>query len=169
MEYTAPDGWPHVIQDLEYFYAHHRTPNHWLWSHVEDMKEVGGHVFHGDAATEVMVSLLNSPWIRCDELEVAMVDYMVFWEIHVLLEQIKGSFGSRWFPRRARKTRAALGDLGGKMLWAYNTLRPSQVFSPFQIRAALLHAQDAGAAWKPAVFAMLDCAAKRDQPLWFVP
>ena len=170
MEYgTCPQGWPDVIGDLDFFYEHRRNPKHLLWLHVEDMKHFVGERFNEDGATDLMASLLRSPCLRCDELELALVDYIVCWEVFRFVEEIKAKFGSGWISKDARKARALLAELVGAMRSAYFTLRPSGVFSPFQIRAALLHAQDMGAAWNPAVFAVLDRAAMRNPPVWIVP
>jgi hypothetical protein len=170
MEYsTCPEGWPDVIRDLDYFYTSRPNPKHLLWSHVEAMEHFAEDRYSEDDAIDLMVSLLKSPWLRCDELELAFVDYMIFWEAFRFHGQVKAALGSRWFSKSARKARARLAELDGAMRSAYFTLRPSGVFSPFQIRAALLHAQDMGAAWNPSVFAMLDRAATRTPPVWIVP
>jgi hypothetical protein len=169
MQHTCPEDWPDVISDLEQFYLDRRNPNHWLWSHVDDVENFTEDRFNEDSAIELMNSLLNSPWLRCDELELAVVDYMIFWEAFGFSKQTEAALGSRWPSKATRAAGARLVEVGWRMRCAYSTLRTSRVFSPFQIRAALLHAQDAGAAWKPVVFAMLDRAATRDPPIWIVP
>jgi hypothetical protein len=169
VEHTCPEGWPDVIRDLDYFYSPRQNPKHLLWLHVEAMENFSEDRFVENGAIDLMVSLLRSPWLRCDELELAVVDYMIFWEAFRFNEQVKGALDSKWLSRGARKARARLAELAGAMHSAYFTLRPSGVFSPFQIRAALLRAQDMGAAWNPAVFAMLDRAAMRNPPVWIVP
>jgi hypothetical protein len=170
MEYgSCPEGWPEVIRDLDYFYGRRQNPKHFLWSHVEATEDFTEEHFDEDGVNDLVVSLLQSSWLRCDELELAVVDYMVFWEAFRFAEQIKANFGSRWLSKGARKARARLDELAAKMHRAYFTLRPSGAFSPVQVRAALLHAQDAGAAWNPEIFAVLDRAAPRDPPVWIVP
>jgi hypothetical protein len=169
MEHTCPDGWPAVIRDLDYFYSRRQNEKHLLWWHVEIIENFAEDRFNEDGAIDLMVSLLNSPWLRCDELELAVVDYMIFWETFRFSEQLKTTFSSRWLSKGAREARARLAVLAGMMHSAYFALRPSGAFSPFQVRAALLRAQDAGAAWNPAAFAMLDRAAMRNPPVWIVP
>jgi hypothetical protein len=159
-----------VIRDLNYFYAHRKHPNHFLWEHVEDMDRFGDdQLYHEDTAVGLMASLVRSPWLRCDELEAIMVDYVVFWEAFGASKQLQSMGGEKWPSKQARMARALMIDAAVKMRWAYHTLCPSGgVLSPFQIRAALLHAQDAGAAWKSVVFAILDRAVMRDPPTWLV-
>ena len=106
-----------------------------------------------------MGSLLKSPWLRCDELELGVVDYMIFWETFGFFKQFEPALG-RAFSKAARAARARLALENALCLFHF--ARPSHVLSPFQIRAALLfYAQDAGAAWKPSVFTMLDRATTR--------
>jgi hypothetical protein len=166
---TCPEDWPDVIGELDHFYSRRPNPKHLLWLHVEAMEHFVEDRFNEDGAIDLMVSLLKSPWLRCDELELAVVDCMVFWEAFRFAEQVKTTFRSRWLSRGVREARTRLVELAAKMHSAYFTLRPSGAVSPSQIRAALLHAQDAGAAWNPALFAMLDRAAMRAPPVWIVP
>jgi len=112
---------------------------------------------------------LECSWLRCDELELAVVDYLVFWEMYGFHEQMKVADKARWWPsKQIRMAQAQKFDLLARMSWAYSALRYSGTFSPNQIREALLHAQSAGAAWKPEVFAILDRAITRDPPVWIV-
>jgi hypothetical protein len=63
-----------------------------------------------------VVSLLKSPWLRCDELEVALVDYMIFWEVFGFSEQIKSWFASRRLSRANRKARCT-GPWRSRLAW----------------------------------------------------
>ena len=75
------------------------------------------------------------------------------------------------FPigRRERlRARRAQFDLWMKMGDAHALMAPSSILSPYQIRTALVSAQQAGAIWDGAAFVLLDRAAMRNPPVWIV-
>ena len=50
----------------------------------------------------------------------------------------------------------------------YAMMKLGGPLSPYQIRAALLVAQEKGAVWPSGTFALLDRAAMRDVPVWVI-
>jgi hypothetical protein len=68
--------------------------------------------------------------------------------------------------RAARESQRAQSELLVSMHAAYNTMKPGEPLSPYQIRAALLVAQEKEAVWPSGTFALLDRAAMRDPPVW---
>ena len=177
------EGSPDVMNNIESFYQRsffqkRKNEKQELWFH-KDIDNSHDDYFAGDKATDLLICLLECPWIRCDELEWATVDYLVFWEIYNTFgEQLNATAHTpRWhFIWPFKKIRAAQAqalhqrqELFIRMTQAYNHMRPSGVFSPYQIRDALLHAQRAGAVWEPTILAILDRAMNRDPPIWLVP
>lgn len=76
------------------------------------------------------------------------------------------------FPTGRRAIKEARLDQGKllKDMWgAYMTMRPGAPLSPYQIRAALLVAQEKGAVWPSGTFPLLDRAAMREPPVWILP
>ena len=70
--------------------------------------------------------------------------------------------------RAVKEARREQGKLLMTMYYAYATMEPGGPLSPYQIRAALLVAQEKGAVWPSGTFALLDRAAMRDPPVWVI-
>jgi hypothetical protein len=170
MKHANFDDSPDVMSHVQFFYQNRKNDKQELWVHQDDVDNFTEDRFDEEGATDLLICLLQCPWLRCDELELAVVDYLVFWETFGFREQLKAATNSfRWPSKKARTAYSRLTEIAVRMKWAYFTMRPSGVFSPHQIREALLRAECAGTAWKPVVFAILDRAAKRDPPVWIVP
>jgi hypothetical protein len=169
MTHASFENAPDVIFWLESFYRNGKNDKQELWWH-KDVDSVTESSFAYEGATDLLICLLECLWLRCDELEWAVVDYLIFWETSGFLDQIKAaSHFSRWSSKKVRAAHSRLVDVAVRMKQAYFSMRPSGALSPHQIRDALLYAQCAGAAWHPTVFAILDRAVRRDPPVWMVP
>ena len=70
--------------------------------------------------------------------------------------------------RAAAEAKREQGKLLVAMRDAYIAMKPGGPLSPYQIRAALLVAQEKGAVWPSGTFALLDRAAMRDDPVWVI-
>jgi hypothetical protein len=77
-------------------------------------------------------------------------------------------FGFPVGRRAAKERRREQSKLLMAMRDAYVTMKPDGPLSPYQIRAALLVAQEKGAVWPSGTFALLDRAARRDPPVWVI-
>jgi hypothetical protein len=169
MKRTGFEGAPDVISYLESLYHTAKNDKQELWWH-KDVDSLGECNLGYEQATDLLTCLLECPWLRCDELEWAVTDYLIFWETSGFNDQMKATPRfARWSSKKVQAARSLLFDVAFRMKQAYFCMRPLGVLSPYQIRNALLHAQCAGAAWHPTVFAILDRAVRRDPPVWMVP
>lgn len=169
MNHDSFEGAPDVISCIETLYRSGKNDKHQLWWH-KDGNSVGDISLTFEGATDLLTRLLECRWLRCDELEWAVTDYLIFWESSGFSDQIKAApHCSKWSSKKVRAAHSRLVDVATRMKQAYFTMRPSGVLSPYQIRDALLYAQCAGAAWHPTVFAILDRAVSRDPPVRMVP